>query len=268
MKEKAQLKLSRKLKMTDLIKIFPEYEDVFYDDIENHKKYFLPICSINLKIIDPSENQWLHIVSVKEIFDGQIGDSTSQYHTRFTKADMLGFDVIDGKYKFDADWNYFTISKEIDPANYGDQYSEEEIEYSVNSAMYSLLKAYFNKNGKLYDKDFNRPGLEVEDIRRLERLRQLTVQDLENDAPNEYLQERIQGKISSVFDEINSDRLPFESCQFSGDNLIEKPYKNNTELMDYIGCLEGYDFQKWAADQLYLFYDKELKKAVICFEYT
>lgn len=254
--------------MNDLIKIFPEYEDVFYDDIENHKKYFLPICSINLKLIDPQDDTWLHMVSVKELFDGQIGSSTSQYHTRFTKADMVGFDVIDGKYKFDADWNYFTFSKEIDLANYSDQYSEDEIEYNMNSAMYSLLKEYFNKNGKLYDRDFNRPGLEVEDIRRLERLRKLTVQDLETDEPNEYLHERIQAKTGGIFDEINTSQLPFELCNYSGCNLLEKPYKTDNILMDYIACLEGYDFQKTAADQLYLFHDKEQQKAVICFEYT
>lgn len=52
------------------IKIFPEYEDVFYDDPENHKKYFLPVCSINLKFFQPENDQWLHFVSVKEIYDG------------------------------------------------------------------------------------------------------------------------------------------------------------------------------------------------------
>ena len=31
----------------------------FMDDMENHKKYFLPICSINLKLTDPAEDQRL-----------------------------------------------------------------------------------------------------------------------------------------------------------------------------------------------------------------
>ncbi len=98
---------------SEFFKPFPKYEDVFYDDIENHKKYFLPICSVNLKFIDPSKDEWLHFISVKEIYTGCVGDVgeyTNYYYTRFTKEDMFGFDIIDGKYKFDAPWDYFLIN--------------------------------------------------------------------------------------------------------------------------------------------------------------
>lgn len=52
--------------MNELVRIFPNDEDVFYDDLENHRKYFLPVCSFNLQLIDPSQDEWLHVVSVKE----------------------------------------------------------------------------------------------------------------------------------------------------------------------------------------------------------
>ncbi|MFP3595038.1 hypothetical protein SB689_24140, partial [Chryseobacterium sp. SIMBA_038] len=78
------------------------------------------------------------------------------------------FDVIDGKYKFDAGWNYFSAHTEITPEDYGNNYSDLEIEYNMNEVMYQLKKEYYQKHNKLYDKDFNRPGLEVYDIRRLE----------------------------------------------------------------------------------------------------
>jgi hypothetical protein len=93
--------------MSELIKLFPAYEEVFYDDLENHKKYFLPICSFNLQLLDPSKNEWLHIVSVRKFMKAVW--KKKRNHTQFTKADMLGFDIIDGKYKFDADWNYFRL---------------------------------------------------------------------------------------------------------------------------------------------------------------
>jgi hypothetical protein len=38
------------------IKIFPEYQDVFFDDLENHRKYFLPLCSISL-VFDLTGNE-------------------------------------------------------------------------------------------------------------------------------------------------------------------------------------------------------------------
>jgi hypothetical protein len=125
----------------------------------------------------------------KEIYEGCV-EKKEAYHTQFTKADMLGFDIIDGKYKFDADWNYFQTSTEITPEQYGEEFTELEIEYNMNEAMYQLKKAYYSKYGKLYDKYSYRPGLTVNDIRRLERLRQLTVEDLEKDEDSEYMAER------------------------------------------------------------------------------
>ncbi|QIC04125.1 hypothetical protein GOP56_20860 [Brevibacillus sp. 7WMA2] len=37
-------------------KAFPAYEDVFYDEIEQHRKHFLPICSINLQCVFPERS--------------------------------------------------------------------------------------------------------------------------------------------------------------------------------------------------------------------
>ncbi|MEZ2444758.1 hypothetical protein AB6805_23695 [Chitinophaga sp. RCC_12] len=252
----------------NFIKIFPEYEDVFYGDIENHRKYFLPLCSVNLQFLPQGKDQWLHFVSVKEIYNGRLGENTTSFHTDYTRCDMLGFDIIDGKYKFDAPWEYFTVSTEISPENYHLEYSDEEIQFNFNDAMYQLKKSYYKKFGELYDRDFHRPGLTVDDIRRLERLLKLTADDLRNDAPSDYMSEIIGKKINGVIDEINTGHLPLEECQYTGDNLMEKPVNADGSLFNYVACMEGYHFQENAADQLYLFHNDQVKKAVICFEYT
>ena len=82
--------------MNTFVRLFPDYEDVFFDEIEKHRTYFLPLCSFNLQLIDPRLDQWLHIVSVKEIYDGCIGQNTTPYHRHFTQLDSIGFDIIDG----------------------------------------------------------------------------------------------------------------------------------------------------------------------------
>ena len=250
------------------IKIFPEYQDVFYDDLENYRKYFLPLCSINLKFFSQDKDQWLHFVSVKEIYDGRVGENTTAFHTDYTKCDMFGFDIIDGKYKFDGKWEYFTVSTEISPENYHLEYTDEEIQYNFNEAMYQLKKSYYKKFGQLYARDFYRPGLTVEGIRKLERLLKLTAEDIHNDEPSDYFSETISKKINGVIDEINVDNLPLDECECSGGNLIDKPVKADGSLFNYIACMEGYNFQENAADQIYLFHDDQLSKAVICLEYT
>ena len=50
--EKQTLKRERRYQMKipqAFFKAFPAYEDVFYDEIEQHRKHFLPICSIHLQ---------------------------------------------------------------------------------------------------------------------------------------------------------------------------------------------------------------------------
>ncbi|EJS67825.1 hypothetical protein CON38_12065 [Bacillus cereus] len=56
------------------IKPFPAYEEVFYDNLELHKKHFLPICPINLQCIEPEWDEWLHIVSAKEIHEDCVNE--------------------------------------------------------------------------------------------------------------------------------------------------------------------------------------------------
>ncbi|MGQ8868485.1 hypothetical protein [Myroides sp. TSA_177.3] len=253
--------------MNTLVRLFPDYEDVFFDEIEKHSTYFLPLCSFNLQLLDPRLDQWLHFVSVKEIYDGCIGQNTTSYHRNFTQLDSIGFDIIDGKYKFDGDWNFFSQHRLIEANEYDQHFTTEEIEFAMNDAMYALKKAYYQKQGTLYDRDQYRPGLEVNDIRRLERLRKLTAEDLEQDTPCNYAKERIEQKIAGIFEELNTAQLPLDQCTFDGTDLLQIPTYQG-KILDYLGYIEGYDFQLHAADAIALFYQKDIQKAVICFTYS
>ena len=253
--------------MNTFVRLFPDYEDVFFDEIEKHRTYFLPLCSFNLQLIDPRLDQWLHIVSVKEIYDGCIGQNTTPYHRHFTQLDSIGFDIIDGKYKFEGDWNFFSQHHLIEANEYDQDFTAEEIEFAMNDAMYALKKAYYQKQGTLYDRDQYRPGLEVNDIRRLERLRKLTAEDLVQDTPCDYAKERIEQKIAGIFEELNTAQLPLDQCTFDGTDLLQIPTYQG-QVLDYLSYIEGYDFQLHAADAIALFYQKDIQKAVICFSYS
>jgi hypothetical protein len=54
----------------------------------------------------------------------------------------LGFDVLDGKYKFEADWQYFEIEQE----------SSDILEksYVLNEKDYQIRKEFFQRNQKIY----------------------------------------------------------------------------------------------------------------------
>ncbi|WP_252361680.1 hypothetical protein [Paenibacillus terrae] len=59
-----------------------------------------------------------------------------------------------------------------------------------------------------------------------------------------------------------------ELFQFEHTNLLHVAKRANGETFTYIGSFTGYYFQAFGADSVYLFYDRELGKAVICFEYS
>ena len=111
------------------IKPFPSYEEVFYDNLEQHKKHFLPICSINLQCINPKWDEWLHIVSAKEIHEGCVGDFTQPFHTSFTKEDTLGFDVI---------WD------DVNPLSWTKKSNLGGFYYERNKI--SIMKKYYDNN--------------------------------------------------------------------------------------------------------------------------
>lgn len=241
----------------DLIRLFPAYEDVFYDDVALHQQHFLPLVSINLRLIYPDRDEWLHIVSVKEFYDGRVGESREQYHTAFTQPDIIGFDVIGDKYRFEADWRYFGDYSIIPKEQYTNDFPEQEIEYNMNDAMYQLKKAYFHQYGKLYEGDFNRPGLQVNDIRRLERLRALTPADLQKDAVSDYLAELHQERPAGIFTAVAPEEFP-------GDG----PLDDMDPSFVYIGTIDGSEFQHMAPEGISLFYSPALHKALVTFGNT
>lgn len=242
----------------DLIRLFPAYEDVFYADVNLHRQHFLPLVSINLRAIRPDRDEWLHIVSVKEFYDGRVGGSKEQYHTPFTQPDVVGFDVVDGKFRFEADWRYFNDYSIIQQEQYTNNFPEQEIEYNMNEAMYQLKKAYFQQYGRLYEGDFNRPGLQVKDIRRLERLRALTPADLQKDIVSDYLAELHQERPAGIFTALAPE-------EFAGD----WPFNNDMgPSFEYIGTIDGSEFQHIAPEGISLFYSQALKKAMVTFGST
>ncbi|WP_341277959.1 siderophore biosynthesis protein [Paenibacillus sp. FSL H8-0537] len=250
------------------IKPFPTYEDVFYDDIENHRKHFLPICSIHLKCIDPELDEWLHVVSAKEIYEGCVGDSTQSYHTLFTKEDMLGFDVIDGKYKFEADWNYFTLHQQEHSA---DSEIDEDLKaaYAQNELDYQIRKQFYQNNQKVYpysrlSEEFSSAEELLADFNKKQAdgwgLSYPEINGIWDDIA--FMSDEAQGYLQKYNETVEELR------RFENTNLLHVPKKANGEVFDYIGSITGYYFQAYGADNVFLFYDKELRKAVICFEYT
>ncbi|WP_300977802.1 hypothetical protein [Flavobacterium sp.] len=291
----------------DYFKPFPEYEEVFYGDLQQYKKHFLPICSINLKFLDTNRDEWFHFVSVKEIYDGQIGQNTQEFHTQYSKLDMIGFDIIDGKYKMEATWDYFEIEhpnkKNIDTSysefmddfkdvfaeifedsaddffesikKQSSEFNSEGLEYAYNQneTAYLAGKEYYKKYGQIFGSTINnfssKPVL-LEDLERKDEEQKKNYPEYNKTYPEffDFLDD-IKFTSKENKDTMMKYDISLEEMQsFEDTNLIEKPYNAEGYIFEYIGSFTGYFFQKHGADEVYLFYNKDLKKAVVCFEYS
>jgi hypothetical protein len=245
-------------------KPFPAYEEVFYDDIENHKKHFLPICSINLKFMFPERDEWIHFISVKEIYDGCVGENTTDYHTRYSKEDRIGFDIIDGKYKFDTSWDYFIVNSE-------DEDQEEWIEeieeaYEENQISFDVGKNYYKKYGAIFNFGLNKDNITID---KLEKSHE-EYPNSEKVYP-EYFGFIDDVKLQSVaikklMEEEGISKKSIESLKVI--NLSDIPKDSKKKKFEYIGYLSGNKFQKYGADNLYVFQSEDKKKAVMCFGYS
>ncbi|MEK4670313.1 siderophore biosynthesis protein [Paenibacillus alvei] len=240
------------------IRPFPSYEEVFHEQIEQHKKHFLPICSINLQCVNSEWEEWLHIISVKEIHDGCVGELTSQFHSKFTKEDMIGFDVIDGKYKFEADWRFFEIEQ--------DQSEMLQEAYLNNDIDYNIRKEYYQRKGKIYPySSFGKTFTAVEVLEDEFTKKQESGWGLSYPPVNGILDDLrfLTEEGQKLLEDCNNENEVFEYT-----NLINVPKDETGQTFTYIGFATGYYFQAFGADRIYLFFNKELRKAVICFEYT
>lgn len=318
------------------IRLFPSHQDVFIGDMRQYEKHFLPICSLNLKAIDPNEDQWVHFVSVNEIYDGCVGQETYEFHTEFCKEDMLGFNVIGDKYQFDASWDYFVIesnkqkpevnsvevfgsfrqalpslhtSEDLDAwfTAMGDQVTgrlantilfkfkfltsskdtglieatldrmqkkllEEQLNtvegaYELNKDTFQVIKSYYQKHQHIYPLP---PGNYDSKVSTLEALENKVQADTQYDYPEFFgvLDDiAFQSKEEQEF--MQEYKVSLEEMKsFENTNLIHLPQEKDGNVFNYVGRFTGYLFQCFGADSVYLFYNKDLKKAVISLEYT
>jgi len=268
------------------IRAFPEYEEVFAEDIERHRRHFLPICSINLKCLFPEKDQWVHFVSVKEIYEGTVGQMTSAFHTEWTQEDSIAFDVVDGKYRFAGDWNYFLIEQEEKVnAEYeqlkaaGDkqylklkkvknQIDSLKTVYAENEQDYEARKQFYKQEQKVHPYSSDEPMKSVQEVMESWQSYQekgwgITYPEINGLLEDLDLRSEQMQKIFQEHGDSEEEYRTFEST-----NLLSVPHRPDGSVFPYIGALTGYYFQAYGSDWMYLFYDESLQTAVICLEYT
>lgn len=137
------------MKKDQVIKrFFPEPSQVFADRVEEHSKYIFPLFTIDLKEFNPEWEGEIHMLEFNE--DPYNSDAVSSFN-EYCDQEILGFDVINGKYSFKTDFNYFA-------------HTPEWIEcFKATKSSYRKTKEYYFAHQKLPD-FLGKPGDYFEEI--------------------------------------------------------------------------------------------------------
>lgn len=130
---------------------FPDAKEVFSDNLELHQKHFLPLITIDASAINPAWPERLHVVSVKETYDGGVGEHCSAFHNDFCTDNVVSFRVDEnGRYSFLADFRFFIVECDPYPDTTCSISAEEFVEhYKTTEDSFAETKASYRKTGFL-----------------------------------------------------------------------------------------------------------------------
>lgn len=89
------------------LKLFPECKDVFFDDLQQHIEYLLPLASFQIASETGHTTYTMHFVSPIEPYDGLVGEDTTPYHNHYCRPNWIAYSLIENKIRFLSDYGFF-----------------------------------------------------------------------------------------------------------------------------------------------------------------
>lgn len=114
------------------IKPFPEFESVFGEPVDLHRKHFLPLVSVDVSVVHNDLDLWLHFVTpIEPLLELDVGYFTEEFHDAYNLAGQFAFRIEDEKYVFAGDFNYFAYESGKIFDAFPDQRDEIEEDYQL-----------------------------------------------------------------------------------------------------------------------------------------
>tara|TARA_R110002020_G_scaffold45955_2_gene131022 strand:+ start:121 stop:909 length:789 start_codon:yes stop_codon:yes gene_type:complete len=93
---------------TEFYTPFPDPKDVFADPVDLHLEFLIPVGTLSLSVFSEM-NGFVHFVLPKES-PGGCGENLTKHEDYFSfycRKNYLGFNIKEGKYQLDTDFNFF-----------------------------------------------------------------------------------------------------------------------------------------------------------------
>ncbi len=149
--------------------LYPAPNDVFASPVERCARHFLPLCSIDLALIDPAWTGRIHMVQPLEPVDGYIGERTTAHHGKWLRMNWVGFLLREGRYHWAGDWKYLQLE---DPDSMQAWEREELLgKYEDAPDCFAVAREHYRQQQRLYVPKFGEGNVREADTLRLIRKR-------------------------------------------------------------------------------------------------
>ncbi|NEQ46732.1 MAG: hypothetical protein F6K00_25565 [Leptolyngbya sp. SIOISBB] len=140
---------------TDYFQTFPNPQDVFIRDVEEHSKYLLPVATFSLSHISPKWSGKVHFILPIEPVGGYgfLGTNSGRYHNYLCRPDWIGYKYHGDKCELASDFRFFHRAfYEKHPPNTDlqkNEASELPGHYKQTLDRFAIRKQHFEEHGWL-----------------------------------------------------------------------------------------------------------------------
>lgn len=135
------------------LRVFPEPETVFAEPVARYAYHLNPMISVDLNVVNPLWQGWVHLVNPIEPYEGYVGEETIPFHQGYLQANWLAFHLNDAcRYELAGDFRYFYL--ENTPEDLPGVFSKKKWnalkrQYDEQHLDYQRRKAAYQKSGAL-----------------------------------------------------------------------------------------------------------------------
>lgn len=238
------------------IRPFPEIKDIFKGDHAQLGRVFLPLCSVNLSLIDPALDQWVHFIHVWDNSDYEL-----EYFHEYRDQEWIKFKVENDVYSYQGDLSLFPRNEALA------EWKKEAInEFEAHKDDYTS-----RKQGSAYQESIKEEKDSLR--RRADYDRYFYV----NDQINYQIAKATYLKTHKFVDPryythnfgyVENDFLHNIGGTPELASYNEIPVDKEGNQWMFVGQLTPWEYLGEGADKLFLFFDPKEKVAMQIFEYS
>ncbi|HEY0076561.1 MAG TPA: hypothetical protein VGB77_20900 [Abditibacteriaceae bacterium] len=237
------------------LKIYPAPEEVFAEPVELYARHLMPFVSIDLAVVNPDWQGWIHMVNTVEPYDGSVGQDTHEFHNYYLRENWIGFHLNDqGRYELLGDFRYFELEyiknpptplSKLDLRRSQNQAQALEEYYATQHASLAAAKERFTRSGVFHSQNFVRYNPDC---------------DLSQKEPSTLIRQLGGGVEAGNWDY----GFPFD--EIDEENI--RPLAPDGTPFHFIASVRGWDYCASGADEILLFYERNSKIALLTFDWS